>query len=184
MKKYARVEDGIVMELIATDGDIETMFHPDMIWVDCSNVPGCSEGWIFDGVEFSEAPSVPAKSLDTVKLELSGQVDSEISAIYSKFTRFSDEYRLREDAARVFVASGYSGDAGPWVMGFATPAGKTAVQAADLIIVQADTLRTTLEVLGGLRMRKYEIKNAVDSGSAQSIHDDIIAKANLAVIGL
>lgn len=37
MKKYARIENGAVVELFETDGDITTMFHPSMIWVACGD---------------------------------------------------------------------------------------------------------------------------------------------------
>jgi hypothetical protein len=136
----------------------------------------------------SEANEItnPTPTLAALKVLLSDSVDSSISAIYDKFTRFSDEYREREAAARAFVAADYVGDPGPWVMGFATPAGKTAQQAADIIIAQADALKLALTKLGGLRMRKYEIKSeaVVNAELAQVIHDDIIALAAVAVAGL
>lgn len=57
MKIYARVYEGEVQELFSTDGDITQMFHPDMIWVDITElspqpVPGWSAvesttGWAF-----------------------------------------------------------------------------------------------------------------------------------------
>lgn len=36
MKKYARIENGKVAELFETDGDISTMFHPSLFWVECT----------------------------------------------------------------------------------------------------------------------------------------------------
>jgi hypothetical protein len=38
MKTYARIENGTVVELFATAGDMATMFHPSMQWAEC--VPG------------------------------------------------------------------------------------------------------------------------------------------------
>lgn len=48
MKTFARVQDGLVSELILIneDQDITEMFHPSMIWVDVSNVEGVSENWL------------------------------------------------------------------------------------------------------------------------------------------
>lgn len=125
----------------------------------------------------------PATLVET-KVRLSAAVDSEISDIYSQFTRFTSEYQEREAAARVFKAAGYVGDAGPWVMSFATPAGKTATQAVDLIIAQADALKAALAALGALRMRKYEIAGATSATAAQAIYDDIVLKAQQAAAGL
>jgi hypothetical protein len=133
-------------------------------------------GWVIE-------PKQP-EPLANVKARLINAIDNEIDGIYKRFTRFSDEYREREAAARAFVAENYVGDPGPWVMGFATPAGKTASQAADIIILQADALKVALVNLGGLRMRKYEIASAADTVVAQTIHDDIVVQAKAAVVGL
>lgn len=49
MSKYARIDNGTVTEFIDTENDITTMFHPDMVWVDCPS--GINLGDIFvDGV--------------------------------------------------------------------------------------------------------------------------------------
>ena len=46
MKTYARILDGMVMELFSTDGDITQMFNPALIWVDVSETtPLPSFGW-------------------------------------------------------------------------------------------------------------------------------------------
>lgn len=55
MKNYARIENGAVVELFATDGDITEMFHPDLIWVECSD--DVQVGHTFNDGEFS-APVV------------------------------------------------------------------------------------------------------------------------------
>ena len=36
MKTYARIENGIVAELLKTEGDITRMFNPALVWVDVS----------------------------------------------------------------------------------------------------------------------------------------------------
>jgi hypothetical protein len=56
MKIYARVEENIVVEFLATDGDINAMFHRDLVWIDVSDVSGINYGWVYDGCGFS-APS-------------------------------------------------------------------------------------------------------------------------------
>lgn len=39
MKTYARVQDGVVVELFDTDGDIEIMFNASLVWVDVTGLP-------------------------------------------------------------------------------------------------------------------------------------------------
>jgi hypothetical protein len=144
---------------------------------------------VWNGVEWQvKTPPIPDRvippTLPDLKVTLSAQVDDVISAIYSRFTRFTSEYELREAAARAFKAANYAGTPDPWVTSFATPAGLTPAQATDLIISQADTLRTALATLGALRMRKYEIASAADAITAQAIHGDIVLKATVAAEGL
>jgi hypothetical protein len=131
----------------------------------------------------SLAPA-PVEPLAGVKARLSTSVDDQVAAILQKFTRFQVEYTPREAAAREFKAASYVGDAGTWVSSFATAAGKTPKDAADLIIQQADAMYAALPVLGALRMRKYEIAAAASAANAQAIHDDILARATAAVAGL
>lgn len=57
MKKYARIEAGVVVEFTETDQDIGELFHPSLTWVECS---GAIEiGWTFDGVSFASPPPPP-----------------------------------------------------------------------------------------------------------------------------
>ena len=56
---YARIQNGVVAELFTTDGDIADMFHPELVWIDCSSVDGIAVGWAYDGTAFM-APPPPA----------------------------------------------------------------------------------------------------------------------------
>lgn len=38
MRNYARIDSGIIVEFFETDGDITTMFNPELIWVDVTDV--------------------------------------------------------------------------------------------------------------------------------------------------
>lgn len=58
MKTYARIQDGLVAELLKTDGNITSMFNPGLIWMDVTSQPGIAENWQFDGTNFAP-PSVP-----------------------------------------------------------------------------------------------------------------------------
>jgi hypothetical protein len=58
MKRYARIQDGVVAELLATNGDIVAMFNPALIWIDVSSELEVAEGYSFDGTHFTP-PLVP-----------------------------------------------------------------------------------------------------------------------------
>lgn len=122
--------------------------------------------------------------LAQLKSNLTPKVDTLVSEVYTKFTRFSLEYAEREAAALAFANGGYVGDAGPWVMAFANNAGKTAQQAADIIIAQANQLREALVALAAQRMRKYSIVAAADAVAAQAMFDDITSEVEAIAAGL
>ncbi len=46
MTMYARVEQGIVRELVETDQRIEDLYHPDLLWVEIGDAPDVRPGWI------------------------------------------------------------------------------------------------------------------------------------------
>jgi hypothetical protein len=58
LKIYIRVdENGNSFEYFSTEGDITTMFPPDLIWIDVTDVdPLPPLGWIWDGVQFNAPP--------------------------------------------------------------------------------------------------------------------------------
>jgi len=60
MKTFARIQDGLVAELFATDADITELFVPALVWVDVTEVPGVVQGWLYDGSAFTAPPPVPA----------------------------------------------------------------------------------------------------------------------------
>ncbi|MGI4801648.1 MAG: hypothetical protein ACRYG8_47990 [Janthinobacterium lividum] len=43
---YARVEQGIVREILETNQRIEELYHPDLLWVDIQDKPDVRPGWI------------------------------------------------------------------------------------------------------------------------------------------
>lgn len=58
MKTYARIYDGIVVELLETAGDIALMFHPDMVWVEAD--ASVNAGDLYqDGVFTRPSPPEP-----------------------------------------------------------------------------------------------------------------------------
>lgn len=90
MKTYARIHDGRVAELFATDGNIAELFHPALVWVECGS--DVQVGWLYDSGVFSEppqpepvepAPVVPP--LDKLKAFLSSNPDV-VAAIESAST--------------------------------------------------------------------------------------------------
>jgi hypothetical protein len=74
MKKYARIENGLVAELLMTEGDIVAMFNPAIVWIDVSSQPGLAEGWSFDGANFAPPPTSPPAPPAPTIAELQAQI--------------------------------------------------------------------------------------------------------------
>lgn len=111
-----------------------------------------------DGVPALKTPTVVYKTLE----ECTEEFDAFVAAVYSRWTRFETEYYEREKAAQAYVDSNYVDEPSVWVTSFATATGMSNQVAAELILSQAENLRTGMKALGTLRMRKYEMVPLVD----------------------
>lgn len=74
MRTYARIQNGIVAEVLKTDGDITRMFNPALVWVDVSSQTDVAEGWHFDGTQFTkpaaQEPVIQPPSLAELQTQL------------------------------------------------------------------------------------------------------------------
>lgn len=69
MKTYARINGGVVAELFDTDGDIREMFHPDLIWVDVTDIsPMPQEGWTLSDGSFNKPAPPPLTAAQILSL--------------------------------------------------------------------------------------------------------------------
>ncbi len=116
-------------------------------------------------------PDIAALHADAARM-----IDDASAAIYSRFTRFDQEYVAREEQALAYRAAGYAGEVPRQVAAFAAPAGLPAQQAADTILSQAAMLRGAIEQLGEMRMRKYEVY-AQPTAEDKIAHRDAILQA-------
>ena len=123
-----------------------------------------------------ETRTVSEPDIASLHADAARMIDDASAAIYSRFTRFDQEYVAREAQALAYRDAGYTGDVPRQVAVFAVPAGLTAQQAADTILQQAATLRAAIEQLGELRMRKYEVY-AQPTAADKIAHRDAILQA-------
>ena len=69
-RRFARVQDGRVAEVFTTEGDLETLFNPALTWVDVTDEPGVTEGWLQDGGRFTApAPIAPPPGPSLAELQ-------------------------------------------------------------------------------------------------------------------
>lgn len=103
------------------------------------------------------------------------QIDDAVADTMSPYTRFTEEYTLRESQAQAYKDAGYTGAVPDQVAAFATPAGMQPQAATDLILSQAASLRGALDTLGKLRMQKYAVFNAANDATATATFNAIMA---------
>ena len=103
-------------------------------------------------------------------------INNLVDEAYRHVTRFQPEYLLREQQARDYKTGGCKGEAPLQVAAFAKPAGKTACEATDIIIAQADNLRMVMGKLGALRMRKFELKGLKTAAEVEKRTAEILAE--------
>lgn len=125
--------------------------------------------WVLDKAAASQ---LLAEAIDQGTDAINNLVDK----AYRHVTRFQPEYLLREQQARDYKAGGCKGEAPLQVAAFAKPAGKTACEATDIIIAQADNLRMVMGKLGALRMRKFELKGLQTATEVEKRTAEILAE--------
>jgi hypothetical protein len=128
--------------------------------------------WVAAG---NTAAPAPGPDLNALKTDLMARVDALVADIYSNWTRFQQEYILREQAATDFASRGFTGDPGIWVSAFATAAGYDNKTAAQLILGQANQLNSALMALAAQRMSKYNIAKATTVQGATDAYNAVVS---------
>ncbi|MDH3001467.1 hypothetical protein A1D23_13060, partial [Chelonobacter oris] len=119
---------------------------------DCHIWDEKAKTWVFSN-------ELKAAKIAKVRSALINSIDSTAATISAQWTRFTIEYEQREAAAIVFKQHNFEGDPGVYVTSFSSAAGLDNQTAAELILQQAEGLRTLQRHLATQRMRKYELKN-------------------------
>lgn len=86
IRTYARIQDGIVAEVLKTNADIATMYSPMLVWVDVTTQVGIRDGWRFDGKTFSP----PAALTSNVSAPTIAELRAQLAALGAKIAALSD----------------------------------------------------------------------------------------------
>ena len=103
MKKYARIENGEVLEIIFTDGDIKKMFHPSILIVEAPEE--VVFGWLYQDGKFSPPPE-PSREKEIqekitgLKISLSELDDRRIRPLAEGDTERLEELNTQARALR------------------------------------------------------------------------------------
>lgn len=81
MKNYARIEDGLVIEVICVDDDFDmaSAFNPSLVWVECGNSVSCM--WTYSKGKFKE-PQPQAPDVDATANAERARRDSILRNVY------------------------------------------------------------------------------------------------------
>lgn len=121
-----------------------------------------------------ETRTVSEPDIDALHADAGRMIDEAAANVYGRFTRFDQEYIIREQHAMAYRDAGYAGEVPRQVAAFAVPAGIEPRQAADTILQQAAMLRGAIEQLGELRMRKYDVYAAATVAEKLAARDAVL----------
>jgi hypothetical protein len=83
MQTYARIQGGTIAEIISTSADITTLYHPDLVWVNITNItPQPTLGWTYNGSGFA-APVPPVVSPQQLSAYASAKQAQVLAAVFS-----------------------------------------------------------------------------------------------------
>lgn len=119
--------------------------------------PAPSEYHTWDGQAWALPADAAAQLLSDARERGTEQINNAVEAVLQPLTRFEVEYTRRAAQAKAYREAGYKGEVPRQVAAFATPTGKTAKEAADIILAKSEMLYDMLDRLGELRMRKFEL---------------------------
>ena len=74
MRRYARIQGGLVAELFETEANITTLFNPALVWVEVPERLAVAEGWNFNAGEFTKPAAPPPPATPTLA-DLQAQLD-------------------------------------------------------------------------------------------------------------
>jgi hypothetical protein len=83
MQNFARIEAGLIAELLVTETSPADLFHPDLDWR--SAPPEAQIGWHAADSGFAPPASTPAFSMPAPDL---AQLEAELAALSAKFAAF------------------------------------------------------------------------------------------------
>lgn len=107
--------------------------------------------------------------------QLAALIDQKVALIYEGWTRFPSEYQAKEAAAQAYKAAAYEGEVSVWISSYAEAAGIGCQEAAERILLQAESLRAAQIQLGQLRVRKFELSALADEPRLQLYESIIVA---------
>lgn len=73
-KTFARIQDGLVAEMLTTASDITSLFNPALVWLDVSSVAGVSPGWTYKAGDFAPPPQPPPAASPPTIADLQAQL--------------------------------------------------------------------------------------------------------------
>jgi hypothetical protein len=164
MKKYALLYMGKAVQLFETDGDIKTMFHPDMTWIECPSE--VEEGWLYDGKQFAPE-GAPIVSLDELKDAVAAErfaregVGIVVDGLQIETTR---------DSQALIASTGLSAVLDPeYRCNFKTVGGFVEIGAAQIITI-AKAVRAHVQACFD---RELTLLRAIEAGE---YHDEMLSQ--------
>lgn len=90
MATYARLQNGVVAELLSTTAPIGTLFPPGLTWVDVTALPQVAVGWLSQGNGFAAPPLAIIPTLPTLTIAATlSAMQAQLTALQLQLTQIS-----------------------------------------------------------------------------------------------
>lgn len=167
MKNYARIENGMVVELLQTNGDITKMFNPALVWVECTVVIGIAVGWTYAKSTFATPAAPPLAQVQAAQIAiLTASYNAEIQLPVSYMaTTFQADSGSQDTLTKCLVPGAVSADFGWWdVNNVKVPMTFTQLQGlAGAMLVQGQAAFVKLQTL------KAQVRSATTIAAVQAV---------------
>lgn len=91
MTKHARIEKGIVCEVIETDHPIAALYHPDLLWIEIDGSQDVVPGWVMRLDGFSPPDPVPVP--ESASQPDLAQLLHRLTSLESRLDRAGDDFK-------------------------------------------------------------------------------------------
>jgi Domain of unknown function (DUF4376) len=95
--RYARIQDGVVAELVELEGDPAECFHPSLVFVPAPE--GCAEGWVVQG----GVPVAPPVDLAALRTARHAAIEAAFTARITAGLAFAGKVYQVDDESRLNI---------------------------------------------------------------------------------
>jgi hypothetical protein len=76
IRRFARIGNDIVVELLTTNADPKMLFHASLVWMEVTNQPNVELNWRYANGQFAPPPASTVTAAQPTVAELKARLDA------------------------------------------------------------------------------------------------------------